>query len=132
MFIASNTIAYDMLKNRIKNKLLLNQITFWLIAALSVILALFFEGSFKKIWFTMGSYMSACLLIPMLSGYIFPNRIKDNTFVVSSLCAAACMTLWAVIPHSGLAAQIDGFYIGLAVNILIISFSFIRGKYAKS
>ena len=132
LFIASNTVAYDMLKNRIKNKLLLNQITFWLIAALSVILALFFEGSFKKIWFTMGSYMSACLLIPMLSGYVFPNRIKDNTFVVSSLCAAACMTLWSILPHSGFVAQIDGFYIGLAVNILIIGFSFIRGKYAKS
>ena len=123
LFIASNTVAYDLLKNKIKNKLLLNQICFFIIAALSIILALVLKGSFKKIWFTMGSYMSACLLIPMLAGYIWPDKIKDNTFVFSSLSAAVFMTLWAFIPRCGLAAQTDGFYIGLAVNIFIIGFS---------
>lgn len=132
LFIASNTVAYDLLKNKIKNKLLLNQICFFIIAALSIILALVLKGSFKKIWFTMGSYMSACLLIPMLAGYIWPDKIKDNTFVFSSLSAAVFMTLWAFIPRCGLAAQTDGFYIGLAVNIFIIGFSLIRGKYGKN
>ena len=132
LFIASNTVAYDLLKNKIKNKLLLNQICFFIIAALSIILALVLKGSFKKIWFTMGSYMSACLLIPMLAGYIWPDKIKDNTFVFSSLSAAVFMTLWDFIPRCGLAAQTDGFYIGLAVNIFIIGFSLIRGKYGKN
>lgn len=132
LFIASNTVAYDLLKNKIKNKLLLNQICFFIIAALSIILALVLKGSFKKIWFTMGSYMSACLLIPMLAGYIWPDKIKDNTFVFSSLSAAVFMTLWAFIPRYGLVAQTDGFYIGLAVNIFIIGFSLIRGKYGKN
>lgn len=132
LFIASNTVAYDLLKNKIKNKLLLNQICFFIIAALSIILALVLKGSFKKIWFTMGSYMSACLLIPMLAGYIWPDKIKDNTFVFSSLSAAVFMTLWAFIPRCGLAAETDGFYIGLAVNIFIIGFSLIRGKYGKN
>lgn len=132
LFIASNTVAYDLLKNKIKNKLLLNQICFFIIAALSIILALVLKGSFKKIWFTMGSYMSACLLIPMLAGYIWPDKIKDNTFVFSSLTAAAFMTLWTFLPRRGFAAEIDGFYIGLAVNIFIIGFSLIRGKYGKN
>ena len=132
LFIASNTVAYDLLKNKIKNKFLLNQICFFIIAALSIILALVLEGSFKKIWFVMGSYMSACLLIPMLTGYIWPGKIKDNTFVLSSLTAATFMTLWAFLPRCGFTAEIDGFYIGLAVNIFIIGFSLVKGKYVKN
>ena len=131
LFIASNTVAYDMLKSKIKNKLLLNQICFFIIAALCVILAFAFDGSFKKIWFTMGSYMSACLLIPMLTGYIWPGKIKDNIFVFSSLTAAVFITIWAFMPRQGMFARIDGFYIGLAVNIFIIGFSLIKGKYGK-
>ncbi len=132
LFIASNTVAYDLLKNKFKNKVIANQLTFFLIAGLAIILALFFEGSFKKIWFTLGSYMSACLLIPMLAGYIWPGRIKDNTFTFSALFSAAVITVWNIIPKSGFLALIDGFYIGVTINILIIGFSLIKAEYERN
>lgn len=130
LFIASNTIVYDLFKNKFKNKLMANQLSFFLIAALAILLAVFFEGNFKKIWFTMGSYMSACLLIPMLSGYIWPGAVKDKVFTFSALFSAAAITLWDIIPLGGLAGQIDGFYIGIALNLVIIGFNIVKVKYA--
>ena len=130
LFIASNTVVYDLFKNKFKNKLIANQLSFFLIAALAISLAVFFEGNFKKIWFTMGSYMSACLLIPMLSGYIWPGAVKDKVFTFSALLSAVVITLWDIIPKSGLAGQIDGFYIGIALNLVIIGFNIVKVKYA--
>ncbi len=132
LFIASNTVAYDLLKNKFKNKLLLNQISFFIISALAILLAVFFEGNFKKIWFTLGSYMSACLLIPMLGGYIWPGKIKDGVFTFSALFSAALITVWNILPRSGLAGQIDGFYIGLAVSLIIIGSNILKAKYEEN
>lgn len=132
LFIASNTIAYDLLKNKFKNKLLLNQISFFIIAALAILLAVFFESNFKKIWFTLGSYMSACLLIPMLGGYICPGKIKDGVFTFSALSSAALITVWNILPRSGLAQQIDGFYIGLVVSLIIIGSNILKVKYEEN
>ena len=131
LFIASNTVVYDLFKNKFKNKLMANQLSFFVIAALAIALAVFFEGNFRKIWFTMGSYMSACLLIPMLAGYIWPGIIKDKVFTFSALFSAAAITVWDLLPKSGFAAQLDGFYIGLILNLVIIGFNIVKVKYAR-
>lgn len=131
LFIASNTVVYDLFKNKFKNKLMANQLSFFVIAALAIALAVFFEGNFRKIWFTMGSYMSACLLIPMLAGYIWPGIIKDKVFTFSALFSALAITVWDLLPKSGFAAQLDGFYIGLILNLVIIGFNIVKVKYAR-
>ena len=131
LFIASNTVVYDLFKNKFKNKLMANQLSFFVIAALAIALAVFFEGNFRKIWFTMGSYMSACLLIPMLAGYIWPGTIKDKVFTFSALFSALAITVWDLLPKSGFAAQLDGFYIGLILNLVIIGFNIVKVKYAR-
>lgn len=131
LFIASNTIAYDLLKNKIKNKLLLNQISFIIIAALAISLSLFLEGSFKKIWFVLGSYMSACLLVPLIMGHIFPRKISDKTFTFSVIISAVLLTLWDIIKKQGFLAQIDGFYIGVLTNLLLLSIAVYRNKKCK-
>lgn len=131
LFIASNTVVYDLFKNKFKNKLMANQLSFFVIAALAIALAVFFEGNFRKIWFTMGSYMSACLLIPMLAGYIWPGAIKDKVFTFSALFSALAITVWDLLPKSGFAAQLDGFYIGLILNLVIIGFNIVKVKYAR-
>ena len=133
LFIAANTLGYDMLKNKFKNKLLLNQVSFLIVAAFAILMAVFFEGNFKKIWFIMGSYMSACLLVPMVFGHIWPGRISDNVFTFSCILSAAAITIWNVLPKTETLMLIDGFYIGAILNILIISFAILKSKnYAKS
>lgn len=131
LFIASNTIAYDLLKNKIKNKLLLNQIFFIIIAALAISLSIYFEGSFKKIWFVLGSYMSACLLVPLVLGHIFPKKISDKTFTFSAIISAVLLTLWDAIKKQGFLAQIDGFYIGVLTNLLLLSIAIYRTRKCK-
>ncbi len=131
LFIASNTIAYDLLKNKIKNKLLLNQIFFIIIAALAIGLSIFFDGSFKKIWFVLGSYMSACLLVPLVLGHIFPKQISDKTFTFSVIISAVLLTLWDIFKNQTFLAQIDGFYIGVLTNLLLLSIAVYRNKKCR-
>lgn len=131
LFIASNTIAYDLLKNKIKNKLLANQIFFIIIAALAIGLSIFFDGSFKKIWFVLGSYMSACLLVPLIMGHIFPKKISDKTFTFSVITSAVLLTLWDIFKNQTFLAQIDGFYIGVLTNLLLLSIAVYRNKKCK-
>lgn len=131
LFIASNTIAYDLLKNKIKNKLLLNQIFFIIIAALAIGLSFFFDGSFKKIWFVLGSYMSACLLVPLIMGHIFPKQISDKTFTFSVITSAVLLTLWDIFKNQTFLAQIDGFYIGVLTNLLLLSIAVYRNKKCR-
>ena len=96
-------------------------------------MAMLLNGSFKEIWITLGSYFSACLLVPILVGYIYPKRISDNLFVCSALCSAGVMTVWKLWPLSGVWAQIDGFYIGVSTSILILVFSKTKAtKHVKS
>ncbi len=131
LFIASNTFAYDLFKDKFKNKLLANQIFFFLIGGVSILLALIFDGSFKKIWFILGSYMAACLLAPMMVGYFFPKKINGRQFSFSVWLSAIIVTVWNIVPRAGFWAEVEGFYIGLIVNILCLGAFLIKGKYAK-
>lgn len=131
LFIASNTFAYDLLKDKFKNKLLANQIFFFLIGGISILLAMFFDGSFKKIWFVLGSYMAACLLVPMMIGYFFPKKISDGQFAFSVWLSAIIVSVWNLLPRAGFWAEVEGFYIGLAVNILFLGSILVKGKYGK-
>ncbi|MDR0734306.1 MAG: sodium:solute symporter family protein [Elusimicrobiota bacterium] len=128
LFIAANTLGYDLLKNKFKNNILASQIFFFIVAAIAILLAVLFEGNFKKIWFVMGSYMSACLLIPMLLGHIWPRRISDNAFTFSCLFSAAAITVWNIIPKSETLSAVDGFYVGVILNIFILGFAVINGR----
>ena len=133
LFIASNTLSYDLLKNRFKNIVFSNRISLFVVGALAIVMDMLLNGSFKEIWITLGSYFSACLLVPILVGYIYPKRISDNLFVCSALCSAGVMTVWKLWPLSGVWAQIDGFYIGVSTSILILVFSKTKAtKHVKS
>ncbi len=128
LFIASNTLSFDLLRNRFKNVILSNRIALFLVGIISACLARFFNGSFKEIWLTIGSYLSACLLAPILLGYIYPKSISDRLFVTSALTSAAVMTLWKCLPLSGFWAQIDAFYIGLITSGFILLFRCKKGS----
>ncbi|MGB2579743.1 SSS family solute:Na+ symporter [Elusimicrobium simillimum] len=127
MFIASNTLSYDFLRNKFKNVILTNRVAMFVVSGFSIVIAILLDGSFKTIWLTLGSYMSACMLIPLVSGYIWPGKITDKVFCVSAVTSALMMTLWAATPKYHF--ELDGFYIGLLTSIIILSTSLLVRKY---
>ncbi|MBR2082751.1 MAG: sodium:solute symporter family protein [Elusimicrobiaceae bacterium] len=120
LFIASNTLSFDLLRTQFKNVVVSNRISIFFVGAFSIFLAQFFHGSFKEIWLVLGSYFSACLLAPIILGYVSPNRISDKLFVNSALASAAVMTLWHLLPKNDFIEIIDPFYIGVLTSLIIL------------
>lgn len=133
LFIASNTLSFDLLRHRFKNVVLSNRLSLFAVGVLAIALSQLLHGSFKEIWLTMGSYFSACLLAPILGGYLWPGRISDNLFVTAALSSAAFMTLWKLLPLPPFWAQFDAFYVGVLTGGLILFFlRNKKGAYVKS
>jgi len=128
LFIASNTLSYDFLRNRFKNVVATNHICLFLVGGLAVAMGIYFEGDIRAVWKTLGSYQAACLLIPMVYGYLFPKRITDNMFVLSATLGVIGITYWRLSEHTGFWREIDDFYVGLAMSIsgLIIGYLYER------
>ena len=120
LFIASNTLSFDLLRNRFKNVVLSNRIAIFAVGILAILMAHLFHGSFKEIWLVLGSYFSACLLVPILMGYLSPGRISDGLFVFSSLASAAAMTAWRFVRKHEVLEAVDPFYIGVATGLVIL------------
>lgn len=120
LFIAANTLSFDLLRNRFKNVVFSNRIAVFAVGAFSIVMAQFFHGSFKEIWLVLGSYFSACLLVPILMGYVSPHRISDNLFVLSATLSAAAMTVWYILPLKELTQTVDAFYIGIVVSLIVL------------
>lgn len=120
LFIAANTLSFDLLRNRFRNIILSNRISLFVVGAVSICLAQVFHDSFKEIWLVLGSYFSACLLVPLLMGYMYPGRISDRLFVISSLTSAVIMTGWHYIPKNDWWSQLEPFYIGVCCSLLIL------------
>ncbi len=122
LFIASNTLSFDLLRHRFKNIVLSNRIAIFIIGLISILLTELLDSSFKEIWLVLGSYFSACLLIPILMGYIYPGRISDKLFVVSSLASAIAMTLFHLFASAPVKEALDPFYVGVTVSLIILLF----------
>ena len=129
LFIAGSTLSYDLLPGNKKNVFRAHAGVF-LTAILSLILATSFEGNIKLVWKTLGSYSAACLLFPVLWGYLFPKRISDTQFVVICLFGVVTTTYWRLAEHSGFWKNVDELYIGVATTGLglILSTLIHRGE----
>ncbi len=130
LFISSNTLSFDFLRKRFSNVVLSNRVSIFIVGALAIFLAQAFHGSFKEIWLVLGSYFSACLLAPILAGYIWPGRISDRLFVGAALTSAAVMTVWRFIPKYKALEALDPFYTGVATSLIILLV--FRGKNEKT
>ncbi len=132
LFIAANTLSFDLLKNRFSRVVFSNRVALFAVGAAAIVLARLFHGSFKEIWLTVGSYFSACLLIPLLLGYLFPQRISDTLFARSALISATVMTVWGLLFPSKWVQTIPPFYIGVAVSLVILLVCCKRGQRDES
>lgn len=120
LFIASNTLSFDLLRTRFTNVVLSNRIAIFAVGVISIFLAQLFHDSFKEIWLVLGSYFSACLLVPILMGYLYPGKISDGLFTFSSLASALAMTLWHMLPKPEIWETLDSFYIGVITSACIL------------
>ena len=100
--------------------MLSNRVAIFGVGAVAILMAQLFHGSFKEIWLILGSYFSACLLVPILMGYLSPGRISDKLFVCTSLTSAAAMTIWRFVPKHEVLEALDPFYVGVATGLILI------------
>jgi len=127
LFLAGTTVAYDLVPERLKGRVNLHHLGIVTTGLLSVVLGLAFHGNIKETWKTLGSYSAACLLLPMLVGYAFPGKIRDNQFLFASLLGVAGTTLWRAADRSGFWAEVDALYIGCACTAIgLVSYALAR------
>lgn len=118
LFLAGTTVAYDLVPDRFKGSVRLHHAGIVATALLSVALAVAFDGDIKETWKTLGSYSAACLLLPVLVGYAFPGRIRDNQFLLASVSGVIGTTAWRLIERQGFWADVDALYIGACCTAL--------------
>ena len=120
LFVAGTTVTYDLLKSK-SQEILKTRISIIVIASFSVFFALLFDGNIKLVWKTLGTYSTACLLFPVLCGYISNRRISDKQFLATSLASVITTTLWRNIKLTGFWSNVDDLYVGLVTSALCIA-----------
>ncbi len=113
LFIAGTTVSYDMMPKRLRNRVGLHHLGIIIVGILAVFMGILFEGNIKAVWKTLGSYSAACMLLPVLYGYIFPGKIRDLQFVFSSVLGIISVSIWRNIPLTGFWQNVDELYIGI-------------------
>lgn len=128
LFIAATTISFDLMPKKLRWKIYPHHISVIFTGLLTCILAISFTGGVKEIWKTLGSYSAGCLLIPIMIGHIFPKKISDNLFVISSIMGAIGITLWRIVLRPRLLIDLDEIYVGIFITSSIILIGLIRRK----
>lgn len=114
LFIASNTLSYDLAPKRWKKSIVLSKLSMLFTGLFSILLAMAFSGSIKSVWKTLGSYSAGCLLLPIVLGYLKKNLVTDALFTVMTMSSAIGITLWRYYGTK----DIDDLYIGLFLGAL--------------
>lgn len=120
LFLAGTTVSYDLVPEKHKGKPILHHIGVGSVGILSVIMALVFDGNIKSVWKTLGSYSAACLLLPVLYGYLFPGKIRDRQFVFACVVGVIGTSYWRNAEHTGFWANIDELYAGILCTSLAL------------
>ncbi len=126
IFIAGNSLSFDLVPKRWRGRVILMRLGILFSGLCAVVLASHFEGNIRSVWKTLGSYSAACLLFPMLAGYVFPKKIRDMEFVMTGVFAAVAVTLWRFSSRSGFWAEIHELYVGVSVSFLMLSIFLMR------
>lgn len=116
LFIAGTTLSYDLLPNRMRS-ISKTKVGILLCAVIAYAMAVAFNGDIKAVWKTLGTYSSACLLFPVLFGYLRPGRISDYRFLSACLTAVLTTTYWRLYSPWPI---IDEIYIGILTTAIIL------------
>lgn len=116
LLIAATTLTYDLSPKRMKRSKIYHKLGIVFVALFAILLAHLFEGDIKSVWKTLGSYYAACLLFPVVWGFVFPGKTGDKHFVISCLMGVIATTYWRLAGHAGFWANVDELYIGVAAT----------------
>lgn len=118
LFLAGTTLAYDLPSSKLKQRIKMHHIGVILSGILSIVVAGLFKGNIKTVWKILGSYSAACLLLPVMMGHLFPQKISDNQFIFACLSGVVGTTVWHIFPKNALLSDIDALYIGILTTTL--------------
>jgi len=122
-----------MMPKKLKGKVYIHNFGIIIVGIIAVLMGMVFKGNIKAVWKTLGSYSASCLLLPVLYGYIFPNRIKDYQFVFASILGVITVTIWRSIEFSGFWQNVDELYMGIiATSLGLASYGFVYKYFMKS
>ena len=130
LFVASSSLGYDLMPQKGRDSVWFHRLAYPVgvvfSACLAVGLGLFFEGNIKAVWKTLGSYSAACLLLPVLVGFIFPRRLSDKQFLSTCFFSLAGTTWWSFEDSLLRAALpfLEELYVGSLLSLVAIAFFF--------
>lgn len=116
LFLSGTLVAYDLAPVHRRGRLRYHHVGTLLMAITALAAAALFQLSGENlvgIWKFFGGYATACILIPLLSGYIWPGKIPDRTFVTACCSGIILMTLFHLFRARTPLAEVEPFYFGL-------------------
>ena len=113
LFLSGTTVGFDFMPKKWRGWWGWRRLGMVASGALAVVMAIFFKGDIKAVWKTLGSYSAACLLFPVLYGYIFPRKVQDNQFVLACILGVIATTWWRSLENG-----VDELYIGLLATAM--------------
>jgi len=132
LFIAGTTVSYDMMPRKLKGKIYIHNFGIISVGIIAILMGVIFKGNIKAVWKTLGSYSASCLLLPVLYGYIFPNKIKDYQFVFASILGVITVSVWRNIELSGFWQNVDELYMGIiATSLGLASYGLVDKYFIK-
>jgi len=123
IFVAGTTLSYDLVPKKWKGKTMFHHLGVCFAGIVSIFMAYSFKGNIKAVWKTLGSYSAACLLFPIMLGYLFPKKISDNQFIFSSILGVIAVTFWRNTSLGPFWGQVDELYAGLFATVVALGSS---------
>lgn len=120
LFLAGATLGHDLAPQKLKKRPFMFHLGVLSAGLIALLMALLFEGNIKMVWRVLGSYSAACLLLPIMVGYIFPGKIKDWQFITACLGSVLTTTAWRILERPEALAHIDALYIGIFTTFIIL------------
>ncbi len=121
VFIASNTISYDLFGSYFKNSLSrrwLDRLSIVLVGLLACFLAMAFQGSVKAVWKTFGSLSAGCLLVPVVWQLLKPGYLSERSFLISVFLSGFAIAYWRNLAPEVWTNIIDDLYVGIFLSVL--------------
>lgn len=133
LFLSGTVVAYDLAPKRFKGSVTFHHVGTVLVAGLALGLTQLFQGGpLIDVWKFFGGFSTACLLLPLLAGYLFPNRLGDLNFVSSCVGGILAMTLFyslrAWLNLGSFWEGFEPFYFGLAGTLPGIVYGLLISK----
>jgi SSS family solute:Na+ symporter len=128
LFNAATCISYDVFKLKTKFRLWHHHLALVIVAALSVLLSMQFNGRVIDVWKTMGSFSAACLLFPLLLGQWRPGIISERSFCWAVCLGCLGIVSWKIFNKIYNFSTLDEFYIGLLLTTVPLIPSLMKKK----